>query len=282
MVVDYTIGAIMVNTLVVGYGYWGQTLTRNLLEHPDFFVAGIHDPDINARRVARSHNLYAFATLDDAFDHTRPQVVVIASPIGTNAAVATMALNRYAHVLMAKPGPVTLDEAERIASLASRRGRTAMVDYTMTMSTRFWESSERARTLGALHDIVCIRHATGTRTMAGIIDDLAVHDISLVCAAFPEIDWRVHASESSNHECGIVLRGDSSQAFIYCRRDADKPRRVMRFIMDGGVVEWDQMRGDDDAGPVMNRLDMFRDRINAEPVMDAMMLRVSALVDDAR
>jgi predicted dehydrogenase len=272
----------MVNTLVVGYGYWGQSLTTNLLAHPDFFVAGVHDPDADARRIARSRNLYAFAGLEDAINHTAPQVVVIASPIGTIVDTAIASLNRYAHVLMAKPGPTTIADAERVASLAMRRGRTAMVDYTMTMSSSLPRYVDRARRLGGLNNIMCVRDAIGARTTASVLDDLAVHDVSLICAAFPGIQWRVHFAEHATHHCHIVLRSNAAQASIHCRRDADKQRRVMRFIMDRGVVEWDQLGGDYDAGPVMNRLNLFRDRINSEPVVDDMMFKVTELLEAAR
>ena len=53
----------MIQTLLVGYGYWGRILAENLTQHPTFFLAGVQDASQSVILDARSNNLHAYSSL---------------------------------------------------------------------------------------------------------------------------------------------------------------------------------------------------------------------------
>jgi predicted dehydrogenase len=242
---------LVIRTLVTGYGYWGRVLTRNLLAHDEFFVAGVHDPDARAREDARSANLYTFRTFDDALAFTNPQLVVIASPIGTIIEPAIQAVSRYANVMMAKPGPVTMRDAERIFARADSKGRSVFVDYTMTAARRFSDLRSRVAFDG-FDRVECCRFATGSRTTAPILYDMMVHDLALVASLDDSLEWRVAEKEFSAEYGRVVLEAGARVAILEARRDAIAAKREL--VIDD-VIVWDQLEDDDARSPVQARLD---------------------------
>ena len=45
----------MIQTLLVGYGYWGRILADNLTQHPTFFLAGVQDASQSVILDARAN-----------------------------------------------------------------------------------------------------------------------------------------------------------------------------------------------------------------------------------
>lgn len=238
----------MISTLVIGHGYWGQVLTRNLLEHPAYFVAGVQDPDADARRLARKKNIYTYSTLDDALDHARAQLVIIAAPIGDQMNAGFAALQRYSHVMMAKPGPATSEECVRLYAAADRRNRTVTVDYTMMMAPEYRMLQEET---SAVYMFDAFRRASGRRSSESIVEDLVVHDVAMLVGLDRSVS--VDEAEVSDDSARIVFRNRIGvrSSMIVAEYNADKIER--RLIVNGN--EWDQLRQTMDRGPVWHRLD---------------------------
>ena len=230
----------MIRTLVVGFGYWGRVMTRNLVKHPLYFVAGVYDPDPQAREDARSVNLYTFHTLQDALDFTSPDLVVVASPIGSQAEIALTALSRHANVMLAKPGAVTLDELRSIDLTAQRKDRIAVIDYTMRHAYGFQMMRRESESYGRLLEIDARRHSVGTRSAAPILYDMLVHDIALM-HDFSDDDWRVTSIERGAHRLIVRLETDEATALLEARTDAQEAKRTFRVSCSHTVWEWDQL-----------------------------------------
>jgi predicted dehydrogenase len=243
----------VIRTLVTGYGYWGSVLTRNLLEHPDYFVAGVHDPSAERRAVARAANLYTFRTLSDALDFTTPQLVVIASPIGLQVDAAMMALSRHANVMIAKPGATNLDELRRIDSLAKRKKRVAVIDYTMRHAYSFNQLQTRAAKMGSIIEVVAERNAVGSRTTSPILYDMMVHDVALLHALGDE-PWRVRSVDRGDTHLFAWLDTDSATATLSARTDSADQSRRLRVVCSQGETEWDQLEPVVTATPVQRSL----------------------------
>jgi len=94
---------------VVGYGYWGPNLVRNLAGHPKCATLTVCDTD--KRKLDLVENRYqagnVFVTGDykDILDNDEIQGVVIATPISTHFQLAKMALERGKHVFGESPWP---------------------------------------------------------------------------------------------------------------------------------------------------------------------------------
>jgi predicted dehydrogenase len=269
----------VIRTLVTGYGYWGSVLTRNLLEHPDYFVAGVHDPSPERRAVARAANLYTFRTLSDALDFTTPQLVVIASPIGLQVDAAMMALSRHANVMIAKPGAMNLDELRRIDSLAKRKKRVAVIDYTMRHAWTFQQMRDESASWGNILEVTAERFAVGSRSTAPILYDMMVHDIALL-HALGDHPWRVRSVDRGHHHLHAWLDTDWAVATLTARTDADEQHRYLRLVCSGGDMGWDQLADEPAPAPVQRSLSDLARRINAGDHDMTLEYRVIATLED--
>ena len=113
----------------VGVGSLGRHHARNYAElaaegRVEFVGACDLDPE-TAARVASDNSCAAFTDWRDLLDKT--DVVSIATPTETHAAVACEFLEKGIHVLAEKPIAISLDEADRMIAAAAKSGAKLMV-----------------------------------------------------------------------------------------------------------------------------------------------------------
>ena len=126
-----------IGTLVVGYGYWGPNIVRNVVERPEFRLDG----PLRARRGA-DRRLPRAATpasavesdLDEALADPRIEAVAIATPPHTHYDLVRQALEAGKHVLVEKPLARTADEAAELIALADELGLVLMPGHTFLYS----------------------------------------------------------------------------------------------------------------------------------------------------
>jgi len=168
---------------VIGWGYWGPKIARNLDTIPDAMVSMVADRD--AYRLASCTNQSKIQVTTQAEEVFRSDVegVVIATPVGTHYRLAKAALLHGKHVLVEKPLTTNVAEAEELVALAQELGRVLMVGHTFEYSP----AVNQLRTLiqsGDLGKIYCIeamRVNLGLyRSDTDVIWDLAPHDISIL------------------------------------------------------------------------------------------------------
>src|SRR5688572_6218135 len=90
---------------LVGTGYWGSKLLRNLvaLLGPDDVVAVDSSVDRLAVACGSYPSVRACRSLDQALEDPAVEAVVIATPVGTHTRLADQALQADRHVLVEKP-----------------------------------------------------------------------------------------------------------------------------------------------------------------------------------
>ncbi len=169
---------------VIGWGYWGPKIARNLESLPQASVAMVADMDAN-----RLHSLAASQpwtrTTTQAEDVFTSDVdgVVIAAPVRAHYQLAKQALLHDKHVLVEKPLTASVAEAEELVKLARERGRILMVGHTFEYSPAVNELKKLVQS-GDLGKIYCIeteRVNLGLfRNDINVIWDLAPHDISIL------------------------------------------------------------------------------------------------------
>jgi predicted dehydrogenase len=175
----------MIRVGLVGYGYWGPNLARNLADADGLAFTAVADAREDRRALATRRYRYvetfaAAATLitSDAID-----AVVIATPLGTHFALAQAALLAGKHVLVEKPLAASRREAEELTALAERQGLTLMVDHTFvyTGSVRAMRAMIQRGELGQLLYLDSVRINLGLfQYDANVIWDLAAHDLAVM------------------------------------------------------------------------------------------------------
>lgn len=93
-------------------------------------VVGGCDPDPQTRESwASLESSPVFPTVDELLARSRPDVVVVATPPDSHAALCLKALESEAHVICEKPFVETLAEADAVLDAARRVGRAVMVNH---------------------------------------------------------------------------------------------------------------------------------------------------------
>jgi UDP-N-acetyl-2-amino-2-deoxyglucuronate dehydrogenase len=93
-------------------------------------VVGGCDPSSEQReRFARATGLPAFETLAELVERCRAELVVVATPPESHAAVCIEALERGAHVLCEKPLATSVADADRVIAASERTGRAIAVHH---------------------------------------------------------------------------------------------------------------------------------------------------------
>jgi predicted dehydrogenase len=169
---------------VVGYGYWGPNIVRNILERPELHLCSLCELD-DARSAAFSLR-YPGVRVDRDFEtlliDPRIEAVSIATPPRTHHSLARRALEAGKHVLVEKPLATNEEDAIDLIELAAERGLTLMPGHTFLYSPPV----NRVRDLilgGVLGDpyfVTSSRMNLGIYQPDGVICDLAPHDLSIL------------------------------------------------------------------------------------------------------
>ena len=117
---------------LLGYGYWGPNLARNLhMRLGEGWVACV-DPDPARRAEVARRYPWVRVLADPAEVMADPEVeaLVVASPVRTHAPLVAEAVAAGKHVLVEKPLALSTAEAVAVAEAADQAGRVLLVGHT--------------------------------------------------------------------------------------------------------------------------------------------------------
>ncbi len=192
----------MINIGVIGCGYWGPNLIRNLTKVKDCRVVAIADqrPDrLEAVRYLNS-DMKATTVASELMESDSIDAIVIATPISTHFELARACLDRGKHVLIEKPITKTVAQAEELIRLAERKSKVLMVDHTFIYSGAVRKLREiiESGDLGEIYYCDSVRLNLGLfQSDVNVLWDLAPHDFSLLTYLLDKKPVRVTASGSS-------------------------------------------------------------------------------------
>ncbi|MBJ6727087.1 Gfo/Idh/MocA family protein [Geomesophilobacter sediminis] len=175
----------MINLAVIGYGYWGPNLIRNLTETAGACVR--YCCDTNASRLAEAAVRYPFLKTTQSYQEVLndPSIdaVVISTPVRTHYEIAKKALEGGKNVLVEKPLTTSVADAEKLVALAEKHNLTFMVDHTFiyTGAVRKIKEIVTSGDVGELYFIDSVRINLGlVQSDVNVLWDLAPHDIAIV------------------------------------------------------------------------------------------------------
>ena len=170
---------------VIGYGYWGPNIVRNLGSLPGACIASLCDK--NGRALLRAAQAYPGLKLssDSAELISSPLIDAIAviTPVWTHYGLAKAALEHGKHVFVEKPFTSTVAQAAELIELAEKRNLRIMVDHTFLFTgavTKIRQLIDNG-TLGSLYYYDSTRVNLGLfQHDINVIWDLAPHDLSIM------------------------------------------------------------------------------------------------------
>ncbi|MGI5844935.1 MAG: Gfo/Idh/MocA family protein [Candidatus Xenobium sp.] len=181
----------MIGVGVVGYGYWGPNLVRNLHAHPQVRLVSVCDLDPARLELVRwaYPTVRATTRFEEMLAEPAIQAVVICTRVESHAELALAALCSGRHVLVEKPLAPSVAEASRLLDEARRRDLLLMVDHTFVFSPAVRKIRDllQGGGLGSrVHYYDSVRVNLGPfRHDVNALWDLAVHDLSILDYVFP-------------------------------------------------------------------------------------------------
>src|SRR5665213_865516 len=175
----------MMNFGVIGYGYWGPNIVRNLTTIEGSKVLTIADLDPSAQERARKAYPGIKITSDamDVILSADIDAVAIVSPVWTHFELAKAALKNGKHVFVEKPLTSNSAQGEELINLAQKKNLRIMVDHTFLFTGAVRKISELLdqEALGKLY------YYDSTRVNLGLFQhdinvlwDLAPHDLAII------------------------------------------------------------------------------------------------------
>ncbi len=184
---------------VVGLGYWGPNLVRNLsaLDRCSSLVIC----DVDERRLKSTHSLFPFAEPQQDYEvvlnDPDVQAVVLATPVATHASYAAQALAAGKSVLVEKPLATSFTEANGLFEMARSKGLLVMAGHTFLYSPPVVAVRRliEQRWLGEALYLQATRVNLGIhRSDVSVLWDLAPHDLSIIVNWLGECPTAVSAT----------------------------------------------------------------------------------------
>jgi predicted dehydrogenase len=241
---------------VVGYGYWGPNLARNVIERSDLELRALCERDA-ARGEAFSAR-YPGVPVETDFERVLgdPAIdaVVVATPPQTHFPLVRDALIAGKHVLVEKPLATTYAHGCALVDLATERGLVLMPGHTFIYSPSVNAVGDLIRegTVGEVFFITSSRMNLGKYQRDGVICDLAPHDLSILMHWLDEPVVQVSASARSVFQSGVP-----ETAFITLTFESGTtanvqiswlaPRKVRQMVVVGSkrMIQYDDTASDE-------------------------------------
>ena len=175
----------MINVGVVGYGYWGPNLVRNLAEVSRVKLAAVADssPEKLALVQRRFPAVTTTADYQDLIRDPSIDAIAIATPVSTHFELGMAVLKAGKHLWLEKPMTETSLQARQLLDEAERRNLILFVDHTFV----YTGAVRKMREIVASGELGKILYYDSSRVNLGlfqrdvnVIADLGVHDFSIL------------------------------------------------------------------------------------------------------
>ncbi len=175
----------MIQMGVIGVGYWGPNIIRNLMINDRFKVKIC--ADLKPERLKYITNFYP--TIEPVTDYRQVvkdeslDAVAICTPVSTHFKIARAALEAGKHVLIEKPMTSTSREAQDLINIADKKNLKILVDHTFlfTGAVRTIKEIVQQGDIGDIYYFDSVRVNLGLfQHDVNVVWDLAPHDISIM------------------------------------------------------------------------------------------------------
>ena len=170
---------------VVGYGYWGPNVVRNLDRLDQTKVVAVCDKSAAARHKVAKAYPDVLVTDDAATLMSSPEIdaIAVVTPVWTHYELAKAALENGKHVFVEKPFTSNAAQALELIELAARKNLKIMVDHTFLFTGAVQKIKQLLHedALGKLYYYDSTRVNLGLfQHDVNVVWDLAPHDLSII------------------------------------------------------------------------------------------------------
>ena len=198
---------------VVGYGYWGPNVVRNLDHLEEAEVVAVCDKSAPARQKAGKAYPEVLVTDDVSELMSSPNIdaIAVVTPVWTHYELAKAALENGKHLFVEKPFTSNTAQAEELIALAAQANLKIMVDHTFLFTAAVQKIKQLLQdgALGKLYYYDSTRVNLGLfQHDVNVLWDLAPHDLSIMDHLIQESPEAISATGQTH------LNGHEDIAFI--------------------------------------------------------------------
>ena len=167
---------------LIGFGYWGPKLARNINNSNMFKIDYIIDNSKkNLEKAKKDFPLSKLLNNHLNLKKDDIDLVVISSPTKTHYKIAKHFLN-FSHVLVEKPLSLNSKDIIELEKIAKKNRKLLFVDYPFLFSgsINFIKKIIKDEKYGKVLEIESFREQAPIRQDADVVWDLGVHDISIL------------------------------------------------------------------------------------------------------
>lgn len=206
-------GTDIINFGVIGYGYWGPNVVRNLDQLDGSKVVAVSDKSPAAlKRAAKAYpHVTVSADISEIIASPDIDAVAVVTPVWSHYELTKAALENGKHVFVEKPFTSNAPQAEELINLAERKNLKIMVDHTFLFTGAVKKIKQLLDdgTLGKLYYYDSTRVNLGLfQHDINVIWDLATHDLSIIDHLIKEAPEAISATGQTH------LNGHEDIAFI--------------------------------------------------------------------
>lgn len=227
---------------MIGCGVWGIQHARVYRELESTELMAVCDVDeAKAKTVAERYGVDAYAEYEPLLRRRDVEAVSICTPTVTHAEVALRSVEAGKHILIEKPMTNLVSEARRLIREAERADVKLMVGFVERFNPAVQKTIELVRA-GEIGEIILAHARRVSRRPdrvgdVGIVKDLAIHDIDVVCQLFEDPVSEVYAIAGSiahkfEDYADIIFRFDGGRS-AFIETNWLTPRKVRRLIVTG-------------------------------------------------
>jgi predicted dehydrogenase len=191
---------------VVGLGYWGPNLARNLSRLADLTWLCDESPDLLERHAPAYPGTRTTTSLGDLLEDSELDAVALATPVVTHAELAERVLRAGKHCFVEKPLARSTEEAERVVGAARESGRVLMVGHLL----EYHPGVEMLKELIDSGELGDVRYLYSNRLNLGVLRphenalwSLGAHDVSVLLRLAGEEPYECRAVGESYMQEGI-------------------------------------------------------------------------------
>lgn len=256
---------------IVGLGYWGPNVLRNLIDVDSF--KDIYCYDIKQSQLDTNKKRYPSIILakkySDILNNDNINCVFICTPPETHYKLARDALFCNKNILIEKPMTVNVKEAEELIEISKKRSLKLMVGHTFEYSPAVEKIREiiEEGVLGDIYFILMTRINLGVhRKDVSVIWDLATHDLSILFRLINEMPDRISAVSNS-----FIKKGLKDVAFINLKYNTGaivninvswlSPKKIRETIIVGSkkMLVYDDTKSDEKIKIFDKGVDVLKD-----------------------
>ena len=176
----------MLKFALIGYGYWGPNVARNLYKNKNInfkYICDLKQERLDLAKDLYANDLQYARSFDDILSDASIDAVCLAVETSAHYELAKRVIDSGKHLYVEKPFTSNLLQAKELKALANQKGIVIHVDHIMIYHPAIIKIKEimEAGELGDIIYIDCSRMNLGkVKNDVSAMWDLSVHDLSII------------------------------------------------------------------------------------------------------